>query len=296
MQVCEYCKTENEDDHKYCKECGNRLLSLVTVEIENLDDAEKLDIESMKGKAFIYSTRGQHEKAVEELVRTIRHYPHVPELHYQLGNIYYKNMQVESAINEYERCISLDADHFKALLALGNIYGGDVRNHDMAIRIYSRAVELKPDYPDLRNNLGNALRFSGRFAEAAEQFKKAIELNPNYARAMFNLGKTYYAMKDLKNAEALYRNAIEIDRNHPRAHMTLGLTLLAEGRGGEAADEFRTAIELDPSYVQAYGFLARTLKKLDRDAEAEEAAREALKIQPALGSVEDILNSTGDDD
>lgn len=296
MQVCDYCKTENNDDHKYCKECGNRLQSLVAVEIENIDEAERLDIESMKGKAFIHSVRGQHEQAVNELVRAIRHHPHVPELHYQLGNIYYKNVQVENAIKELERCISLDPGHFKALLTLGNIYGEDVRNHNMAIRIYKMAVGLKPDYPDLRNNLGNALRFKGRFEEAAEQFRRAIELNPNYARAMFNLGKTYYSMKDFDMAEELYRKAIEIDRNHPRTYMTLGLTLRAQGRDDEAVEQFRTATELDPSFVQAYAELARALDALGRSGEAAEAAGEALKIQPALGSVEAILNSTGDDD
>ena len=103
MQVCDYCKTENADDHKFCKECGNRLKSLVSVEFENLDESEQLDIQGMKTKAFVYSTRGNFEQAVDELVRAIREHPPVAELHFQLGTVYYKNVRIENAINEFER-------------------------------------------------------------------------------------------------------------------------------------------------------------------------------------------------
>ena len=103
MQSCEYCKTENADDHKYGKECGNRLKSLVTVDVQRMDSSNihELNIEDMKGKAFVYSTRGKYDQPITELVRAIRSHPHVPELHFQLGLIYLKNGQTENAVNEF---------------------------------------------------------------------------------------------------------------------------------------------------------------------------------------------------
>jgi len=290
MQVCDYCKTDNADDHKFCKECGNRLKSLVAVEFEHLEDTEQLDLEGMKSKTFVYSTRGDFDRAVAELVRAIREHPHVPELHYQLGTVYHKNHRIENAIDEFERCISLDRRHFKALLKLGNIYGEEVRSHEMAVRIYKLAVEVKPDYPDLRNNLGNAYRFLGRNEDAVEQFSKAIELNPRYARAMFNLGKAFSAMGTFQEAEKQYRRALEVDRNHAKAHKNLGETLMELGRVKEALDFFAAAVGIDPSYVNGHMEFAKALEKSGRHDDAVRQAEAALKLRPELGSVEKILS------
>ena len=293
MQVCEYCKTENDDDHKFCKECGNRLKSLVAVEVRRLEEGgrENLDLNGMKGKAFVYSTRGKYDQAIDELTRAIRFHPHVPELHYQLGIVLYKNGQIENSVNEFERTISLDPKHFKAHLKLGNIYGEDLRNHEMAIKIYSRAVDLRPDYPDLRNNLGNAFRFIARHAEAAEQFEKAVELNPRYARARFNLGKTYSALGEFDKARRQYEEAIEIDRNHPKAFKNLGDVLVRLGDDDRAAECYRLAVDTDPSYVNARVSLAQFLAERGETTEAEREAREALALRPELGSVEKIITN-----
>lgn len=293
MQVCEYCQTSNNDDHKFCKECGNRLKAIISADPVDPSQSDTLDLEGLKGRAFIYSTRGSFDQAIEELVRAIRLHPNVAELHFQLGSVFYKTRKFENAVVELERAVSFDRSHFKALLMLGNIYGEEVRNHEMAIRIYSMAVDLKPNYPDLRNNLGNAYRFTGKYEEAAEQFIKAIELNPRYARAMFNLGKAYSAMGNYVEAEKHYRRAIEVDGNHPKAHKNLGVALMKLGRVAEARECFRASVDLDPAYVKAWTALAIACNELGDVGSAKEHAEHALRLRPELESIENVLNGTG---
>lgn len=292
MQVCDYCGIENNDDHKFCKECGNRLKYLAAACADDACEIElAFDLDELKGRAFIHSTKGDYDQALAELSRAIRHHPNVPELHFQLGSVCHRAGKIDMAVKELERAVSLDRSHFKALLKLGNIYGEDVRDHEMAIRIYRMAVALKPDYPDLRNNLGNAHRFVGQYEKAAEQFEKAIELNPKYARAMFNLGKAYSAMSRHEDAARLYRMAIEVDRNHPKAHCNLGRALAEMGMHAEAVKSFHVAAALDPSYVKAWTSLAKTYSAMGETEKAREHAAHALKLRPELGSIENIIGA-----
>ena len=51
-----------------------------------------------------------------------------------------------------------------------------------------KAIELKPDYIEAHNNLGNTLKDLTRFEEAVASYRSAIELKPDYAEAYFNHG------------------------------------------------------------------------------------------------------------
>ena len=48
-------------------------------------------------------------------------------------------------------------------------------------------MELKPDYHEAHNNLGNALRYLGRFAEAEASYRRALELKRDFHMAHNNL-------------------------------------------------------------------------------------------------------------
>ena len=51
----------------------------------------------------------------------------------------------------------------------------------------SKAIELKPDYPEAHNSLGSTLKKLGRIDEAEKSFTKAIKFKPDYVEAHDNL-------------------------------------------------------------------------------------------------------------
>ena len=51
-----------------------------------------------------------------------------------------------------------------------------------------KALEIKPDYAEAHNNLGNALFNKGDKEAAIAQFRKALEIMPDDAKAHYNLG------------------------------------------------------------------------------------------------------------
>ncbi len=68
---------------------------------------------------------------------------------------------------------------------------------EAAVRHFKRAVDLRPDLMEARNNLAVALRRSGKEAEAEEVLLAAIRQNPDYAPVHFNLAEIYLDRLDL---------------------------------------------------------------------------------------------------
>jgi len=69
-----------------------------------------------------------------------------------------------------------------------------------ALSSFQRAVELKPDWPAARNNLGFAYGLLGKWKEAIDAHSEAIRLKPDYAGAHFNLGVAYFYSGNKKAA------------------------------------------------------------------------------------------------
>jgi len=58
---------------------------------------------------------------------------------------------------------------------------------DAAIREFTEAVRLQPDYARAHFNLGGALTRSGQLDAAIEEFQNALRIMPDYAAAQTNL-------------------------------------------------------------------------------------------------------------
>ncbi len=70
---------------------------------------------------------------------------------------------------------------------LGLAYGR-IGNQDMALEMFKKVVEIKPDYKYAWNNMGNVYARMENYDKAIECYKKALEIDPNYSDALLNMG------------------------------------------------------------------------------------------------------------
>ena len=56
-----------------------------------------------------------------------------------------------------------------------------------AEKSYKKAIELKPDFPEAHNNLGNTLNYKGDLVESIDSYKQALNIQPDYAEAWLNV-------------------------------------------------------------------------------------------------------------
>jgi tetratricopeptide (TPR) repeat protein len=128
------------------------------------------------------------------------------------------------------------------------------------------AVELNPENPDLRLDLGGAYLALGDYQAAFTQYRHAVAIGSPYhlGRANAGLGNVYLAQGRLDEAAEAYREAMRagLDReevlqaqsrasvNHPediRAREGLALLYAAAGRTGDALEELNEALAIASS-------------------------------------------------
>jgi adenylate cyclase len=125
--------------------------------------------------------------------------------------------------------------------------------------------------------------------EARRLFTRAVELDPRYPDAHAHLGVTYFAefqagwssdAKLLDRAEELGRRAIALDDSVPQGHLALAWVHHARGNSAEAIAAAERAIEIVPNFEFAHAVRGLALSQQGRFLEATGAMRRALRLNP----------------
>jgi tetratricopeptide (TPR) repeat protein len=108
---------------------------------------------------------------------------------------------------------------------------------------------------------------TGAPKQARDAYRRALELKPDYAEVRLNLGRLLHQSGELPAAEGHYRLALNAHPNATAA-FNLGVILDEQGRGEEAVEAYRDAIRAEPLYKDAYYHLARLFERLGRHQDA----------------------------
>lgn len=98
--------------------------------------------------------------------------------HHNMGILYVRLEENNSAIKSFEASIALDSKYKMAYAALGAVYSQESQN-DLAIKNLQVAVALDPNDTETHYNLGLVLLKSGRDLEAKREFDEVLKLDPN---------------------------------------------------------------------------------------------------------------------
>lgn len=123
-----------------------------------------------------------------------------------------------------------------------------------AWKVFRRAVDLDPKYPDARFNLASAEAAGGDWASAASDFRQVVAEKPQNAKASQHLGEVLYLWGDdfaksgnFEQAAIRYKEALTYRPTDAELHTNLGQVLAQLGRKQEALAEFQEALRVDPS-------------------------------------------------
>jgi tetratricopeptide (TPR) repeat protein/TolB-like protein len=279
---------------------------------------------------------------VRRLREAIRLNPQYTEAVLALGRTYFNNREFESAGSWLQRIPRTDefAGQAYFLLGLSQYYSGDFDKSDASFRFlesrlpltevennlgvvaarrgrrsaveyFQKAVQLDPNDPDYRFNLGLALYKFGDSAGAGRQLKEAIARKPNDVESRELLNAISAGLTSASNAnsgsrlplerikrnydESSYRQlAIEIEnameqslakadpKVHAQYHADHGRELLERGLTADADREFREAVMRDPTNAKAHAGLARIAESKGDTATARREAQTSLQLQPTV--------------
>jgi tetratricopeptide (TPR) repeat protein len=152
--------------------------------------------------------------------------------------------------------------------------------HEEALKVFDKAVQLKPDDADLWANLGDALVQLERPAEAILSFQRALALNPRHWDAAQKAALLLYQAERFEDALVHFDRCDELQPDHfPTVYMR-AFTLYKLKRFEEALAGNKRAHALDPTNADACNSIGNVLRSLDRNDEALAWYDRALELRP----------------
>ena len=124
-------------------------------------------------------------------------------------------VNLQQKLGELKNIVAADPANFQAWVALGNEYF-DSNQFMEAIDAYDKALEIKPNSPDVLTDQGVMFKRLGWFDRAIENFSKANKIDPNHATSVYNLGVVYrYDLQDFAKAQEAWTRFLEINPTGP---------------------------------------------------------------------------------
>ncbi|SVE18205.1 uncharacterized protein METZ01_LOCUS471059, partial [marine metagenome] len=145
-----------------------------------------LSKEQVDSVIALYSS-GKMEEAIITIKALNEDFPNVPLLFNILGACYKTLGQLEASIKMFERAVAIKPDYAEAHFNLAVILR-ELGQLDAAVKSYEKAIAIKPDYAEAHNNFGILLNMLGQLVAAMRCYEKALAIKPDYAEAHNNLG------------------------------------------------------------------------------------------------------------
>jgi tetratricopeptide (TPR) repeat protein len=144
------------------------------------------------------AAKGDDGKAIEEYRAAIGLKPSLPNLHYSLGHLLWKDVQVPEARVELEAELALNPRHPGALHDLGDTY---LLEHqpDKALPYLLKALAVDSANSDLHRDLGTAYSDLGDYRKAEEHFKIAVSSDHD-GSVHYKLARVYRALGEKEKA------------------------------------------------------------------------------------------------
>ena len=199
-----------------------------------------------------------------------------------LGLMFCTRSQVrywKDSLTLFTHTLSITSDNWLVRNSLGVALAKEGRVEE-AIKHYSEALRVRPDFAAAHFNLGNEKDKQGKFDEAIIHSREALRINPNFAEAHNQLGNVMVKQGRMDEALNHYSKALGLKPDYAEAHNNLGILLDALGRMEEAIGHFSEALRIDSDYAKAHFNLAGALLQQKRVDEAVAHLDKAVKSNP----------------
>ncbi len=137
----------------------------------------------------------------------------------------------------YQQILQADPLNADALYRFG-LLAHQAGQNDAAVSLLSQAIRVRGSAPEFHNDLGEAYRVLGRYADAALAYRQAVRLDPSFAAAHSNLGTVHQDQGRFDEALACYERAIACRPDYAVAHYNRGFMLLLLARWAEGWPEY----------------------------------------------------------
>lgn len=194
--------------------------------------------------------------ALLELRRAQKANPDDPEIYYGLAVVYWKSNKHDKALENIERSIALGdklgLEHPALKSEAYNLKGSilsSMGSYEKAIEAFETALKdelyTTPEYPHY--NIASLHLLTKHYGKAQESANRSLEYNPHYAPSWQLLGRLYIEQgRDIQAIEAFKYAVLEFP-GYMEAHWELAQIYIRQGNKDKGIVHLREVIRLDPN-------------------------------------------------
>ncbi|MFH0847532.1 MAG: tetratricopeptide repeat protein [Chloroflexota bacterium] len=198
------------------------------------------------------------------------------EQHYKKGISYGNAGQIEKAIPEYTKAIELNPEYAEAYYHRGHDYWtlaewttaghpnysprfDAVECLDRGISDLSRAIELRPDYPEAFYVRGAAYLSKDQYDAAIADYSKVIESEYKDRPPLYGVygarGAAYLRKGEYDSAISDFSKTLELEPKYVEAYLNRGIAYMRKGEYNSAISDLNKAVELRVETISKYKYL-----------------------------------------
>jgi tetratricopeptide (TPR) repeat protein len=253
------------------------------------DDFHFQSVFNRNGLAMIRHFQGRFQEAVElcrEGYRELelhlgqdRHRLHRSVLLYNMAQVYSAVGAHDDALRHYSMAMDMDPNYSEYYNDRGNVHLKIGRLAE-AEADYRTAIELSPPYHEVYTNLGQCCRRMGRWEEAIRAYSVSLDLEPRQALALGGRGQCHDALGQLAQAEADYGASLALDSGQWDVLASRAVLRYSAGDLEGSLADLDQSVELAPQNADLYQNRAVALADLGRSEEAARDLEIYLRLQP----------------
>ncbi len=212
-----------------------------------------------------------YEGAERTLQQLAQSSPNDPVVLYNLGVAHMKLM-----LEDIDRLSRVAPQSYLLLLILAQ--DAETRGDDeAAARFYRQALHANPAAVGVHYALGSIYANSGKYDDAAQEFRAELQLDPHDSLALWKLGEIALRT-DPRSACRYLESALTLTPDLPQARLAYGRALLQLGEPEKAIQQFERVERLAPEEDSVHYHLATAYRQLGhlQQAEAEMARFQQL--------------------
>jgi tetratricopeptide (TPR) repeat protein len=244
-------------------------------------------VEARRLLVDVHAALGEHEYAIEEGRRYLAQQPGAAKTRIRVAQSLVILGRVEEALKEVQSIPEADRD-VDVNYAIGRIHLGRQENEE-ARRYLMKALEQRPDNPDILRSLLDLDRREGRLEESVARIENAATVHEDNANVQQLVGTLALMRGDGAAAEAAFKRAIELDPNLVSSYRQLAQFYAATGRTGETIETYENALKVKPNQPQIHHFLGVLYEYGGQPKQAIEHYESAIRYEPNLGEAKNNL-------
>ncbi len=214
---------------------------------------------------FAEHLAGDLLRAIDDLEHSLQLNPASGETYFALGNVWYDLEVLEQAEASYRQALELDNTAASYHFQLGMVYFKTIQP-DSALMEFQATYRLYPKYSLAYEFAANILIKKSRWPEAVDVLERALASAPETEVTRYWLGKGQLELGNSQRAVELLGGYVVQYPDHIGARYNYGLALYEIAEYEEAVTQLCTVTVHLPDLLKAQLYLGSSLSALDRDS------------------------------